>query len=106
RPQLLRRLLHDLNDQQTDGLFAYSIVVVDNDQWESAKEAASQFRELSPIPITYCVEPEQNIALARNRAVANAKADFIAFIDDDEFPTKTWLSTLFKVCVERGVDGV
>jgi len=106
RPKLLRRLLADLKDQQTNSLFTYSIVVVDNDRGQSAKEAASEFAAASPVPMTYCVEPEQNIALARNRAVANAKGDFIAFIDDDEFPTRSWLLTLFKECMDRGVDGV
>ena len=96
----------DLKEQQTDGLFTYSVVVVDNDGLESAKAVSSQFGETSAVPITYCVEPQQNIALARNRAVANAKGDFIAFIDDDEFPTRAWLLTLFKQSVERKVDGV
>ena len=31
RPRLLRRLLLKLNNQATDGLFTYSIVVADND---------------------------------------------------------------------------
>ena len=106
RPNLLRRLLGDLKDQQTNSLFTYSIVLVDNDRGQSAKEAASEFATASPVPMPYCVEPEQNIALARNRAVANAKGDFIAFIDDDEFPTRSWLLTLFKECMDRRVDGV
>jgi len=52
------------------------------------------------------VEPRQNIALARNKAIENADGDFVAFIDDDEFPTKHWLLTLFKTCNEYDVDGV
>ena len=36
--------------------------------------------------VKYCVEPRQNIALARNKALQNAEGDLIAFIDDDEFP--------------------
>src|SRR5262249_13059456 len=54
----------------------------------------------------YCVEPQQNIALARNKAFENADGDFVAFIDDDEFPAKYWLLTLFNACNEYGVDGV
>jgi succinoglycan biosynthesis protein ExoM len=63
-------------------------------------------KETFAVPIAYCVEPEQNIARARNGAVANADGDFIAFIDDDEFPIKEWLLTLFTTCVELAVDGV
>jgi cellulose synthase/poly-beta-1,6-N-acetylglucosamine synthase-like glycosyltransferase len=58
------------------------------------------------IPIRYCVEPRQNIALARNKAIENASGDFVAFLDDDEFPSKRWLVTLFRACEEYRVDGV
>ena len=44
--------------------------------------------------------------MARNRAIENAAGDSIVFIDDDEFPTKGWLLTLFKACGEFNVDGV
>jgi len=52
------------------------------------------------------VEQQQNIALTRNKAIENADGDFIAFIDDDEFPTQGWLLTLFTTCNAYGVDGV
>ena len=58
------------------------------------------------IQVVYCIEPEQNIALARNRAVANARGDFVAFIDDDEIPIRQWLVTLFKAYQANSVDGV
>jgi succinoglycan biosynthesis protein ExoM len=106
RPDLLRRLLEGLRDQETNGLFTYSIVVADNDQWRSADSLVSDFVAASGIPIRYCVEPQQNIALTRNKAIENAEGDFIAFIDDDEFPTKRWLLTLFEVRKKYSVDGV
>ena len=106
RPEYLNRLLGDLSDQDTQGLFTYSIVVVDNDWSESAKSIVSEFAAASPIATRYCVEPRQNIALARNAAIANSEGNFIAFIDDDEFPTKHWLLTLFQACKKYDVDGV
>lgn len=106
RPQLLRQLLDSLRDQETGGLFTYSILVADNDGQRSAEAVVSQFAASSRVPVRYCVEPQQSIALARNKAVENASGDFIAFIDDDEFPTKAWLLTLFKTCHEYQVDGV
>jgi len=106
RPRFLERLLRELAYQETDGLFTYSVVVVDNDQSESAKAFVTQFAATSEIPIVYCVEPRQNISLARNQAVSRAMGDYIAFIDDDEFPTKRWLLTLFEACNRFDVDGV
>jgi cellulose synthase/poly-beta-1,6-N-acetylglucosamine synthase-like glycosyltransferase len=98
--------LDELRDQDTDGLFTYSIVVADNDALQSARGAVLDFAATSSIPITYCVEPHQNIPLARNKAIENASGDFVAFIDDDEFPTKRWLLTLLNACNQYGVDGV
>ncbi len=106
RPRFLKRLLEELDGQDTSGLFTYSIVVADNDHLQSGEAVVRDFAAASSIPIKYCVEPRQNIALTRNKAIENANGDFVAFIDDDEFPTRRWLLTLFKACDEFGVDGV
>ncbi len=106
RPQLLLRLLTELNRQETGGLFTYSIVVVDNDGAKSAEAVVAEIRLISKVPVKYCVEPRQNIALARNKVVENAEGEFVAFIDDDEFPVPQWLLTLFTTCNRYNVDGV
>lgn len=106
RPELLGRLLEGLKAQETNGCFTYSIVVADNDHMESARAVVASFAATSTVPIKYCVEPRQNIALTRNKAVENAHGDFVAFIDDDEFTTRRWLLTLFDACQKHGVDGV
>jgi glycosyltransferase involved in cell wall biosynthesis len=99
-------LLDDLGNQNTGGLFTFSIVVVDNDRSESAQRVVEDFMAASPIPATYCVEPRQNIALARNKAIENAKGDLVAFIDDDEFPAEGWLRNLFMAYMAYNVAGV
>lgn len=106
RVEYLKNLLQNLTDQETCGFFTYSIVVVDNDELESARTAVSEFAASSRVPVQYFVQPLQNIALARNKAVGNARGDFIAFIDDDEFPIRTWLLSLFESCQKYGADGV
>lgn len=106
RPALLQRLLARLQHQETDGRCTYSVVIVDNDEAESAAPVARAFASMSAMPVDYFVEPRQNIALARNLAVQNSVGDFIAFIDDDEFPIDRWLVTLFNACQEYAVDGV
>jgi succinoglycan biosynthesis protein ExoM len=99
-------LLQELSRQEDGGLFSFSLVVVDNDREESARATVQAFAANAPFAINYHVEPRQNIALARNKAVANAEGEYIAFIDDDEFPCQSWLLTLFNTCQEFGVDGV
>src|SRR5262245_52129070 len=105
RLELLGQLLQKLEHQQTDELFSYSIVVVDNDVQESARATVTTFARQSSMPVTYHVEPVQNIALARNRAVANAHGEFVAFIDDDETPIDDWLKFLRETLLQYKVDG-
>lgn len=106
RLKLLNRLLDRLQNQRTDGLFTYSVVVTDNDAAQSARQVVSAFATSSHVPATYCVEPQQNIALARNKALHEAKGDLVAFIDDDEFPAADWLCNLFQALQSYGADGV
>lgn len=106
RPELLRRLLEALERQQTGGLFTYSVTVVDNDRQQSGRRAVEEAATKGRVPVTYDVEPEQNIALARNRAVRNAWGTHIAFLDDDERPIDIWLRLLYRTCRSEAADGV
>ena len=106
RPKLLKRLLLKLNNQVTEGLFTYSIVVADNDCDRSGEAVVGKMSSFCKVPIRYCVEPRRNIALARNKAIEHAEGAFVALIDDDEFPEPTWLLTLYQNLCEYRVDGV
>lgn len=106
RPTRLGRLLECLDRQATDGLFNYSIVVVDNDLLESARSAVEASAGRLSVPVVYGVEPRQNIALARNASVRMATGELVAFVDDDEEPSSDWLRMLYEVLIEYGADGV
>jgi glycosyltransferase involved in cell wall biosynthesis len=105
RPEWLRRLLLSLQCQQTGGLFTCSIVVADNDSAESARAVVAEFSTVTG-PVVYCVEPVKNIALVRNRAIGAATGNWIAFLDDDEFPAEDWLLRLFQACRNYEAHGV
>jgi glycosyltransferase involved in cell wall biosynthesis len=100
------RLLKKLERQETEGIFDYSIVIVDNDKSEAARQVAESCNCQLRISIKYYVEPQQNIALARNKAVENAIGDFVAFIDDDETPKDDWLLNLYRTFNNYETDGV
>jgi succinoglycan biosynthesis protein ExoM len=72
RPTLLVRLLDAIQGLTTNGLFEFGVVVVDNDDGESAKEIVDKAKATSRLSIVYDVEPERSISLARNRSVKNA----------------------------------
>jgi succinoglycan biosynthesis protein ExoM len=106
RPQLLRKLLEELAAQETGGEFTFSAVVSDNDSEQSARAMTEECSARLPYPIEYVSEPRQNIALARNMALSKAGGDYIACIDDDEYPAANWLLSLLRTCDSTGADGV
>ncbi len=106
RAEMLSRLIKELQNQNNGELFTYSAVVVDNDSTQSSRHIVEEMRKESSIAIAYHCEPEQNIALARNKAIQNATGNFVTFIDDDEVPHQDWLLNLYKSIHKFKADGV
>ncbi len=100
RPEGLRRTLQGLWAQQGLTGAAPDVVVVDNDAQASARSVAEASPPPSPWTLRYVVEPAPGVAAARNRCLAEAQTDLIAFIDDDEVPDPGWLRALLG-CRER-----
>ena len=105
RPGMLSRCLDALMIQKAEG-FTYSIIVVDNDPAQSARDSVQHRIGSSSVDIVYMREEEPNISRARNKAVAGAVGEYIAFIDDDEIPESSWLLTLFESCRRFSADAV
>lgn len=105
RPDLLKKLLISLITQETSGEFTFNIIVVDNDAQRSAEATVREFATKGQ-KIIYDVEPEQNIALARNRSLSHATGDYIATIDDDEYADSRWLLNLHKTMISYKADVV
>lgn len=106
RPQLLRASLEGIQRQRTNQKFTCSIVVVDNDSDRSGEKVVEEFESTGTIPVQYCSEPVQNIALARNMGLDRSHGEFIAFIDDDETPIDDWLFLLYESMARYKVAGV
>lgn len=105
RPALLAGLLESLAGQRTDGSFAYRVIVVDNDVRRSAAEVVARFARRS-VDVAYDVEPERNISRVRNRALAHARATFVATIDDDGVAAPEWLLRLVTAQRRHRADAV
>jgi len=83
------------------------VVVVDNDDAGSARPVVERWRGSNlPFPVRYDIQPLKNIALTRNRTVALASGDWIAFIDDDERAPASWLFLLALAVLRFDADGV
>ena len=87
-----------------------SVIVVDNDaegarRGQVVAELAGSFR----FPLSCDVEPSRGHTYAYNRAFASAcratpAPDYIAVLDDDEYPEPNWLSEMIAVASDYDVD--
>jgi len=91
RPVLLKKLLESLNGLNLEPDMSCRIIVVDNDKKCSAKKIVREFAFNARFPVVYDIEPVQNIALTRNRALSHTSGGFVAFIDDDEYADPDWI---------------
>jgi succinoglycan biosynthesis protein ExoM len=103
RPQMLASLLQSLAQQKLDGMII-RIIVVDNDREQSAMPAVAAFRYAYKIDVIYDVEPVQNIALSRNRAMEHVTSEFFAFVDDDEIVSDRWLQSHLDCLMSHQAD--
>lgn len=106
RPAFLARLLREIAQQNTGGRFRISVRVVDNDASRSAEATVFAARKNASYAVDYFVEERAGIAYARNASLRGVIADYIAIIDDDEFPHPDWLLKLFEACARNDTDGV
>lgn len=105
RPDQLSGLLDALLSQSALAR-VLEIVVVDNDPLRSAKPVLDRRAGRSVVPVVALSCEEPNISLARNMAVHNARGQWIAFIDDDEVPVRTWLESLLDLSGRLAADAV
>jgi len=73
------------------------IVVVDNDAAGSARALVQRMGRGATLPVRYVHAPEPGVAHARNVGVTAARGEFIAFLDDDEVASPSWLTELLAV---------
>ncbi len=106
RPELLTKLLKSLETIDTENSFSYSIVIADNDELKSAEKRVNIFSKKSNLIIDYNCVIEKSFSLTRNKTIEKSTGEYLAFIDDDEYPEKDWLLNLYKNIKKYNVTAV
>ncbi|MGH9873563.1 MAG: glycosyltransferase family 2 protein [Pyrinomonadaceae bacterium] len=92
RAALLNRALDSLTNQ-TPVNDEIEILIVDNGSTDETRQVVDE-RQLLDSRTRYVSEPEPGIAHARNRALAEARGEYLAFIDDDAWAEADWIKNL------------
>jgi len=105
RPQLARALSSIAEQRNIDDI-ELRVIVVDNDETPSARALAESTAAAAGLKLTYLHAPARNISIARNACLIEARAEWIAFLDDDEIAEPLWLSRLVTTARCGGWDAV
>lgn len=104
RPLQLARLFKAL--AETERPVDTTFVIVDNDGSDpQTRILVSDFQDACGAPVTYVVEKEPGLSAPRNAAFKAARAagaSTVALLDDDEWPSKHWLTDLIVTQRESG----
>lgn len=95
RRELLLRLLLALQ-QQDLALDEFEVIVVDDGSTDPSWEALQAFHQPRPGWLRSFRQANQGPAAARNRALQEARAPWIAMTDDDTVPEPDWLSAILR----------
>ena len=93
-PAILERLQQQVRTEE----IAWEVLVVDNNsQDETALVIADHAdRWRSNSQIRYVFEPKQGAAYARDCGIAQAAAELVGFLDDDNLPEEDWVAEAFR----------
>ena len=73
----------------------YEIVVVDNNCTDNTRGVCEAFAEAhKDVQFNYCVETEQGLSAARNKAIKEARGDILVYVDDDALVDIWYLRTI------------
>ena len=88
-----------------DGL-SVRVIVADNDETPAAEARIRALGARLGLDLDYRHAPARNISIARNACLDAGRADWLAFIDDDETAAPQWLAAMIGEARAGGWDAV
>lgn len=109
RPNMLRKCLNSIKTQEIPKGAEIIIYVADNNSEPllHIKDVVDEC--LQGLKYKYLLVEKRGISFARNAILdcaVESKADFIAFIDDDQYADLSWINNLYKKITEAKVEAV
>jgi glucosyl-dolichyl phosphate glucuronosyltransferase len=89
RPAQLAAVLESLNALRVPTDVEWELLVINNDGTNGTDVVCQRWA--GQLPILVLREPRAGLASARNRAIAAARGDYIAWLDDDTWVDPNWL---------------
>ena len=81
----------------------WELLIVDNGSTDGTTEylASIDQKQFNRVQVATTCEPKLGLATARNKGWSTAKADIIAFTDDDCYVSETYVDSIVQVCQDH-----
>lgn len=90
----LRRMLDALARNPTEADVRWELLVADNASSDGTAAVLQDFAATAPMAVVCLYEPRRGKAYGLNQALALARGEIIAFIDDDILVANDWVATV------------
>ena len=99
----LTEILERLSKQINTDNFTWDILIVDNNSQDNTAEIIKNYQKKwsNWRTLKYCCEQRQGAAFARQKAIAEAQSQWVAFLDDDIIPAFDWVANAYKFSIEH-----
>jgi glycosyltransferase involved in cell wall biosynthesis len=104
RSPLIRQTLASIAALHLPAGIEAECVVVDNRSTDDTRHVVGDFAHHCALPTRYVYESGAGSSWARNRAIREARGDFIFFIDDDAVAEPDWAVQLLEEIERRQLD--
>ncbi len=75
----------------------WEVLIIDNASTDGTTEVARTCWQDGPVPIRVINEPRLGVRYARERGLAEAKFEFLGFVDDDNWVAPDWVRTAYSI---------
>lgn len=114
RARQLAEVLESVLFLETDGMFRYEVIAVDNNSTDTTRNIVEAYvpkftteaMKDKCLGLKYIFESKQGKPFALNRGLAEAKGDFIFFTDDDVTVDQQWLKSMMDCFQRTRCDGI
>jgi glycosyltransferase involved in cell wall biosynthesis len=94
----LPNVLDQLMAQVGNDTISWEVLVIDNNSTDDTAKVVGQYqnRWLRGAQLRYYFEPDQGLAIARQRAILEARGELVGFLDDDNIPAQNWVASAYQ----------
>lgn len=93
RASLLRRCLEGLGRQHFDAA-RFEVIAVDNGSSDDTREVVAAAEAASTFDLRYVMEPRPGLHHSRHAGMNAARAELLAYLDDDAVPAPSWVGAV------------